>query len=203
VNLKKVRICNSVINLKLSSILPFSITSIFALLFSEIAKLKEQVEEQKKLEEGNKDLEKKLKVAYDSLAAKDAASKKDLNQMKQAFENERKWLLTEGFQSVATMIHQDGLLAKACASVNSAINACGFNEGIKAGFAYAREEGYSVETTPGFEADAEEKLDQAVKNFNNLEFSSLKQFHNLHNVSFAKLKESILAKVPKVNPKAT
>jgi hypothetical protein len=78
--------------------------------------------------------------------------------MEKSCEEECKWFLVDGFASVPTIIHRGGPLAQTLGDVNSAINACGYNEGIRAGFIYSADGQHTVETTPGFDPNASENL---------------------------------------------
>ncbi|KAM0070171.1 hypothetical protein Hdeb2414_s0001g00010151 [Helianthus debilis subsp. tardiflorus] len=85
----------------------------------------------------------------------------------------KKWFLTDGVAWVVKLVHQSPELEKVVADLVNSVNAVGANEGIKHGFEAAMGPARSFEEVPGYDGDAQDKLDVAVKAFENFNISVL------------------------------
>ncbi|MFS8010815.1 hypothetical protein Hanom_Chr14g01301421 [Helianthus anomalus] len=85
----------------------------------------------------------------------------------------KQWFLTDGVAWVVKLVHQSPELEKVVADLLNSVNAVGANEGIKHGFEAAKGPARSFKEVPGYDGDAQDKLDAAVKAFENFNISVL------------------------------
>ncbi|KAJ0743013.1 hypothetical protein HanPI659440_Chr10g0370771 [Helianthus annuus] len=91
----------------------------------------------------------------------------------------KQWFLTDGVAWVVKLVHQSPELEKVVADLVNNVNAVGANEGIKHGFVAALGPARSFEEVPGYDGDAQDKLDVAVKAFENFNISVLGKIADL------------------------
>lgn len=88
-------------------------------------------------------------------------------------------VLTEGIPQIAHYIHAGLEMVKVVSDVNNAMGDVHFNAGLNTGFKYAAHGQISYETCPERRPNADEELDQAVKNFDDLTFSFVDVLKNM------------------------
>jgi hypothetical protein len=71
------------------------------------------------------------------------------------------------------VVHLGHPLVTGLGEINNIVNACSFNEDVKTRFYFAPKSSYTVQTVPGFEPSAKNKLGKALDKFNNLKFEML------------------------------
>ncbi|KAJ0470679.1 hypothetical protein HanRHA438_Chr14g0676081 [Helianthus annuus] len=91
----------------------------------------------------------------------------------------KQWFLTDGVAWVVKLVHQSPELEKVVADLVNSVNAVGANEGIKHGFEAAKGPARSFEEVPGYDGDAQDKLDATVKAFENFNISVLGKIADL------------------------
>ncbi|KAJ0638445.1 hypothetical protein HanHA300_Chr00c0117g0712821 [Helianthus annuus] len=91
----------------------------------------------------------------------------------------KQWFLTDGVAWVVKLVHQSPELEKVVTDLVNSANAVGANEGIKHGFEAAKGPARSFEEVPGYDGDAQDKLDAAVKAFENFNISVLGKIADL------------------------
>ncbi|MFS7942777.1 hypothetical protein Hanom_Chr06g00492431 [Helianthus anomalus] len=77
----------------------------------------------------------------------------------------KQWFLTDGVAWVVKLVHQSPELEKVVADLVNSVNLVGANKGIKHGFEAAKGSARSFEEFPGYDGDARDKLNAAVKAF--------------------------------------
>ncbi|KAF5755642.1 hypothetical protein HanPI659440_Chr17g0683211 [Helianthus annuus] len=91
----------------------------------------------------------------------------------------KQWFLTDGIAWVVKLVHQSPELEKVVADLVNCVNVVGVNEGIKRGFKAAHDSVRSVEEVPGYDVGAQDALNAAIKDFDDLHISVLGKFADL------------------------
>ncbi|KAF5766053.1 hypothetical protein HanRHA438_Chr15g0723081 [Helianthus annuus] len=85
----------------------------------------------------------------------------------------KQWFLMDGVTWVIKLVHQSPELEKVVADLVNSVNAVGANEGIRQGFQAAKDSVRSVEEVPGYDQEAKDALNDAIKAFDNFHISVL------------------------------
>ncbi|KAJ0814467.1 hypothetical protein HanPSC8_Chr17g0786031 [Helianthus annuus] len=91
----------------------------------------------------------------------------------------KQWFLTEGVAWVVKLVHQSPELEKVVADLVNSVNAVGVNDGIKQGFHAAKSSTNIVNEILGYDEDAKEAFDVAIKAFDNFHVSVLDKVSEL------------------------
>ncbi|KAJ0844786.1 hypothetical protein HanRHA438_Chr15g0706341 [Helianthus annuus] len=101
----------------------------------------------------------------------------------------KQWFLTDGIAWVVKLVHQSPELERVVADLVNSVNAVGANEDIKHGFEAAKGPARSFEEVPGYDGDARDKLNAAVKAFEDFNISVLGKVADLVDEPLSAIKQ--------------
>ncbi|KAJ0717063.1 hypothetical protein HanPI659440_Chr13g0519431 [Helianthus annuus] len=111
----------------------------------------------------------------------------------------KQWFLTKGVAWVVKLVHQSPELEKVVADLVNSVNAVGVNDGIKQGFHAAKSFANTVNEILGYDEDAKEALDAAIKAFDNFHVSVLDKVSELVDKPLSVIKERSKLPIVKEN----
>ncbi|KAK9080282.1 hypothetical protein SSX86_000040 [Deinandra increscens subsp. villosa] len=146
------------------------------------------LEERNKLEESVNDVKKEVERLEETMKAM-TAEREVLQSENKTLKDKSKWLIAEGLGLLAKRVHSE--VIPMALSLNQAVNAVGFNEGIKCGLAHASKNEMDINSFKEYDASARDKVLDRLKSLQSMTFNIIEQVSQLDVSDVEKMKEML------------